>query len=155
MRNILKAQEAQLDKALEKQNGTIADMYPSQAIHPERWEDEYAVDKTGNLEQRRKNIMAKRRGMGTVTLEMVRDIVEAYADGEITMSEDNDDSMMHIEIVSATTTISDADRMEKQLYETIPAHMDFRYAFKRPMQGEGRIAVLAQTTVKRTIGGQI
>ena len=95
------------------------------------------------------------RGTGTSTLQMVKDIVEAYTDGIVNPVEKNDDSMINIEIESATASISDADIMEEQMYETIPAHMDFRYMFKRPLCGEIRIAAILQTTEIRNIGPMV
>ncbi len=152
MQNILKPQEQQLEKEEERQDNVIADMYPSKTAHPEMWENEYAIAPADTLEQRRKNIMSKMRGAGTATLQMVKDIVEAYTDGIVTLVENNDDSMINIEIESATANISDADIMEEQMYETIPAHMDFRYMFKRPLHGEIRMAEILQTTETRYVG---
>ena len=152
MREILNAQEAQLLKEEERQSGIVADMYPSQTIHPERWEGEYNIPPADTLDERRKNIVSKMRGTGTSTLQTVKDIVEAYTDGVVNLIEKNDDSMINIEIESATASISDADIMEEQMYETIPAHMDFRYMFKRPLCGEIRIAAILQTTEIRNIG---
>ena len=91
MQNILKPQEEQLNKAEERQDSVIADMYPSKTVHPELWENEYAITPVDTLEQRRKNIVSKMRGAGTATLQMVKDIVEAYTDGVVTPIERNDD----------------------------------------------------------------
>ena len=152
MQNILKAQEQQLKKAEERQDGVIADMYPSKTVHPELWENEYAITPVDTLEQRRKNIVSKMRGAGTATMQMVKDIVEAYTDGVVTPIERNDDSLIIAEIESDTATISDAGLMEEQMYETIPAHMEFRYTFKRPVSGKIRLAAILQTTEIRNIG---
>lgn len=152
MREILNAQEAQLLKEEERQSGIVADMYPSQTIHPERWEGEYNIPPADTLDARRKNIVSKMRGTGTSTLQMVKDIVEAYTDGVVTPIERNDDSLIIAEIESDTATISDAGLMEEQMYETIPAHMEFRYTFKRPVSGKIRLAAILQTTEIRNIG---
>lgn len=152
MQNILKQQEQQLEKAVEHQDGVIADMYPSKTVHPELWESEYAITPADTLEQRRKNIVSKMRGAGTAKLQMVKDIVEAYTDGVVTPIENNDDSMINIEIESATASIEDADIMEAQLYEAIPAHIDFHYWFKRPISGQLRMSAVMQTTIERRIG---
>lgn len=123
MQNILKPQEQQLEKAVEHQDGVIADMYPSKTVHPELWESEYAITPVDTLEQRRKNIVSKMRGAGTATLQMVKDIVEAYTDGVVTPTERNDDSLINIDIKSEQTYTS-PDDFETALYEAIPAHME-------------------------------
>ena len=152
MQNILQPQEPQLGQTVQHQDGVIDDMYPSKTVHPELWENEYAITPVGTLEQRRKNIVSKMRGAGTATLQMVKDIVEAYTDGVVTPIERNDDSLIIAEIESDTATISDAGLMEEQMYETIPAHMEFRYTFKRPVSGKIRLAAILQTTEIRNIG---
>ena len=135
MREILNAQEAQLLKEEERQSGIVADMYPSQTIHPERWEGEYNIPPADTLEERRKNIVSKIRGTGTSTLQMVKDIVEAYTDGIVTPIEKNDDSLIDIQIVSNSSNISDADLMEEQLNNTLPAHIGFQLLFRRAIIG--------------------
>ena len=151
MKDILAQQETQLDKARERQDEIAQDVYPSTTMRPELWE--YAIEPVEDLERRRKNIIAKMRGAGTVTLQLAKDIVQAYTDGEVTAEEDNDDCMLHFEITSATAGIADADIMRKQLYETIPAHIDFQYRFHRPLSGEVNTAAVTQTTKVRQIGG--
>ena len=153
MKDILAPQETQLDKARERQDEIAQDVYPSTTMRPELWENEYAIEPVEDLERRRKNIIAKMRGVGTVTLQLAKDIVQAYTDGEVTAEEDNDDCMLHFEITSATAGIADADIMRKQLYETIPAHIDFQYGFHRPLSGEVNTAAVTQTTKVRQIGG--
>ena len=152
MQKKLKTKKQQQEKEVEHQDGVIADMYPSKTVHPELWESEYAITPADTLEQRRKNIVSKMRGAGTATLQMVKDIVEAYTDGVVTPIERNDDSLIIAEIESDTATISDAGLMEEQMYETIPAHMEFRYTFKRPVSGKIRLAAILQTTEIRNIG---
>lgn len=153
MREILNAQEAQLLKEEEKQNGIVADMYPSQTIHPERWEKEYGIEPEKSLDERRKSIRAKMQGTGTVTVKMIREIIETYTDGTVTTKEDADDSMVHIEIESDTAIITNADVMEQAVYEIIPAHMDFICKYKRPLSGTMKQAMALQTTPVRNIGG--
>ena len=130
MQNILKPQEQQLEKAEERQDGVIDDMYPSKTVHPELWENEYAITPVGTLEQRRKNIVSKMRGAGTATLQMVKDIVEAYTDGVVTPIEKNDDSLIIAEIESDTATISDAGLMEEPRHYFRGIHPpDLRYGY--------------------------
>lgn len=123
MREILNAQEEQLLKAEEKQSGIVADMYPSQTIHPERWEKEYGIEQAEDVEQRRCNILAKIKGIGTVTSEVVKDITLSYIDGIVEVEEDPDDSMIYI-VVESENQIQKINDLFYQLYGIIPAHIE-------------------------------
>lgn len=123
MREILNAQEAQLLKEEERQSGIVADMYPSQTIHPERWEKEYGIEQAEGVEQRRSNILAKIKGTGTVTSEVVKDITLSYIDGIVDVEEDPDDSMIYI-TVESEDQIQEVKSLFYQLYGIIPAHIE-------------------------------
>lgn len=151
MSDILSPQQAQLEKEEKNIQELQADMHPSSTVHPELWEDEYGIEATGTMEQRRSTIIAKMRGTGVVTKEMIKDIVEAYTEGEVKVEEDNENYLIPIEITSPSAGISDEVIMARQLREIIPAHIDFEYKFRRPIEGKIRMSATLQTTTARYI----
>ena len=54
-----------------------------------RWEKDYGITSNGEngIEIRRANVIAKRRGMGTATPEMIIGIVRSYTDDEVSIIE--------------------------------------------------------------------
>lgn len=155
MKNILSPQQAQIEKEEKNIQELQADMHPSSTVHPELWEGEYEIEAVGTIGQRRSTIIAKMRGTGVVTKEMIRDIVEAYTEGEVKVEEDNENYLIPIEITSPSAGISDEVLMARQLREIIPAHIDFEYKFRRPIEGIVYMAAIAQTTDRRRIGPEI
>lgn len=155
VRNILNAQESQLDAEAIKRENVKKDTRPSTCVHPEYWENEYKIQPASTMEGRRKNIVAKMRGTGPTQAEKIIDIVEAYTAGAITVIEDADDSMVHIDINSPDATLSDIELMKAALYEALPSHLDFQYNYSRPISGKTRIAGYIQSTPAYNIGGAV
>lgn len=153
VKNILNAVEAEVDKEKVKQADVIKDTSPSTTVHPELWEEEYGIAPASTIEGRRKNIIAKMRGRGATQAGKIKDIVEAYTSGDIEVTEDADDSMVHISIDSADATMSDIELMEAAVYEALPAHLDFRYNYSRPLEGSTHVAGTLQSTPVYYIGG--
>lgn len=151
MKNILKPQEEQLEKAQERQDNVIADMYPSKTVHPELWENEYGIKQSESLEQRRKNIISKMRGAGTSTKQMVKDIVESYTDGIVTPEEINDESLINIQIASASSDIQDMDNLEEWLNDMLPAHIGFQFIFRKAIVGRVYSCVAVASGTYQTI----
>ena len=153
VKDILNAIEIETDKEKAKQEDVIKDTSPATTVHPELWEEEYNIIPATTLEGRRKNIIAKMRGRGATQAGKIKDVVEAYTSGDIEVTEDVDDSMVHISIDSADATMSDIELMEAAVYEALPAHLDFQYNYSRPLEGGTHVAGTLQSTPVYYIGG--
>lgn len=78
------------------------------------------------LEQRRSVIKSKLRGVGTVTVALVKSVAEAYHNGEVEVTEDFADLTIVVTFVSKLGNLED---IENALREIIPAHLAIRFEF--------------------------
>ena len=97
----------------------------------ERWEKVFGVSASPSLsyEQRRKVLVAKLRGQGTTTVQMIRDVAAAFSGGEVEVTEDNPD---HRFIVSFTSTKGIPENMQgfiSMLEEIKPAHLAYEFKY--------------------------
>ena len=97
----------------------------------ERWEKIFGVSASPSLsyEQRREVLVAKLRGQGTTTVQMIRDVAAAFSGGEVEVTEDNPN---HRFIVSFTSTKGIPENMQgfiSMLEEIKPAHLAYEFKY--------------------------
>lgn len=96
-----------------------------------RWEAVFGIVTNHSLsyEQRREVLVAKMRGQGTTTVQMIRDVAAAFSGGEVEVTEDNPD---HRFIVSFTSTKGIPENMQgfiSMLEEIKPAHLAYEFKY--------------------------
>ncbi len=97
----------------------------------ERWEKELGlvVDNSYNTEFRRSRIMSKIRGQGTVTIDLIKRVSESYANGEVTVIENNPDYSFTIKFVGLKGIPPNLDDLKKAIEDIKPAHLAVIYDF--------------------------
>lgn len=96
-----------------------------------RWEAELGIPMVLSkpLEQRRSVVLSKRRGYGTVTVSLVKSVAEAYANGEVAVTEDNANYLVIITFISSHGIPENLTDIQNALRELIPAHLAINYAY--------------------------
>ncbi len=87
------------------------------------------TDEAKPLHQRRSVIKSKLRGVGTVTVGLVKDVAEAYDNGEVDVTEDPVGYAVTITFVSNHGVPDNLDDIRQALQEIIPAHLAIYFAF--------------------------
>lgn len=98
-----------------------------------RWETIFGfpVDESKPSDQRRSVILARLRGIGTVTVAMIESVAEAYANGDVSVTEDNANGKVIITFISERGIPANLEDIQAALREIIPAHLaiEFRFTF--------------------------
>ncbi|QGQ99935.1 DUF2313 domain-containing protein [Paenibacillus psychroresistens] len=96
-----------------------------------RWEFELGIptNLSKPLEQRRSVVLSKRRGYGTVTVGLVKNVAEAYANGEVSVTEDNANYLVIIKFISTHGIPENLADIQNALRDLIPAHLAISYEF--------------------------
>ncbi|UAT29399.1 YmfQ family protein [Bacillus badius] len=86
------------------------------------------VDTSKSLSERRSVVIAKLRGIGTVTKELVKLTAESFEFGEVEVIEG--DGTVTIKFVSELGLPPDLSDIQKALRDIVPAHLEIIYDFK-------------------------
>lgn len=124
-------------KEFEKLNADISDVLNQFYIDTATWglaAWEYIcgipTDETKPIDQRRSFIKTRLRGMGTVTVELIKNVVESYVYGDVDVIEDNPNYTITIKFVSTYGVPNNLHDIEEALRDIIPAHLAINYSFK-------------------------
>ncbi|KIL79603.1 Phage-like element pbsx protein xkdT [Bacillus badius] len=86
------------------------------------------VDTSKSLSERRSVVIAKLRGIGTVTKELVKLTAESFEFGEVEVIEG--DGTVTIKFISELGLPPDLSDIQKALRDIVPAHLEIFYEFK-------------------------
>lgn len=87
------------------------------------------IDVSKPSEYRRTRIMSKLRGAGTTTKEMIQNVSESYANGEVDVIENNPDYIFTIKFVGLKGIPPNLDDLKKAIEDIKPAHLAVEYEF--------------------------
>ena len=90
----------------------------------------------GDLETRRSMLIAKLRGVGATTPNLVQNVAESFTYGEVEVRQDYAKYTVHIKFISEKGLPKNLDAIKKSLSEIIPAHLDIVYEFSYTTWGE-------------------
>jgi hypothetical protein len=128
---------------LESLNGEIADVLAQFYIDTATWGLAnwervcgLTTDETKPYDQRRSVIKSKLRGVGTVTVDMIKNVAGAYAGGEIDVTEDNAHYTVNVKFVGERGIPANLDDCKNALRDIIPAHLAINYIFTYTTFGE-------------------
>ncbi|MEF9952189.1 MAG: putative phage tail protein [Clostridium sp.] len=95
------------------------------------WESMYNIptDKLKPVEFRRTAITAKKRGQGTTTKALVKNVSESFANGEVDVIEDSNEFRIIIKFIGVKGTPPNIDDLKKALQQVIPSHLELVYEF--------------------------
>ncbi|MDF2844790.1 MAG: hypothetical protein K0R00_3216 [Herbinix sp.] len=97
----------------------------------ELWEKTYGIqtDISKPLSQRREILLAKLRGAGTTTKEMIKNVATAYSKGEIEIIEYPQESRFIVKFVGNLGIPDNMADLTKTLDDIKPAHLSYTYEY--------------------------
>lgn len=97
-----------------------------------RWEEVYGITTNFSLshEQRREIILAKMRGQGTTTVEMIRNAAIAFSGGEVEVIEDNPHYRFIVRFVGQYGIPRNMQAFKEMLEELKPAHLGYAFEYR-------------------------
>lgn len=97
-----------------------------------RWENELGLPSGAGkpIDQRRAIIIAKLRGAGTTTVELLQTTAAAYTNGDIEVIEDAANSTVTIKFISVIGLPPNINDLKASIDEIIPAHLLVTYQYK-------------------------
>ncbi|WP_313429702.1 YmfQ family protein [Siminovitchia terrae] len=109
------------------------------------------------IEERRSVVKSKKRGMGTVTVDLVKSVTEAYYGGEVEVYEIPGAYLINIKFVSSLGVPSNLTDVENSLREIIPAHLGIEFKFSyfliREIHNIKTLAEMETFTLDKFAGG--
>lgn len=151
-----------LDTQLNNLENNINNLNDNLFLQTSTWaldilEKELSLKNTKNksLGERRSVISAKWRGVGTLTLEKIKDTVKAYVNGDINVYFDG---IINIEFVSNFGVPPNIEDVYKSIEAIKPAHLGVKYLFKYRTHGDLRVYLhqdLKNNTHKELREGEI
>lgn len=97
----------------------------------ERWEKdlEIPIVPTKPIEQRRALILSKLRGMGTVSVEMIKNVAQSYSNGEVSIQEDHPNYTIVVTFIGERGVPENLLDIQHAIREVIPAHLAVNFVF--------------------------
>lgn len=88
-----------------------------------------AVDESKPLNQRRSVVKSKLRGIGTVTVALIKNVAEAWYNGQVEVTESPATYTISVKFTSSVGVPSNLADVETALREIIPAHLALNFEF--------------------------
>ena len=94
------------------------------------WEKMLGVSKNNNdIQTRRENIKAKMRSRGTTSIEVIKNICEAYSYGEVEIIVNHNDYSFEINFIGSIGVPAAFSELDKTIEEIKPCHLAHSYKF--------------------------
>ncbi|MDH6675716.1 hypothetical protein M2277_006437 [Paenibacillus sp. LBL] len=97
-----------------------------------RWERIFGLptDTTKTYAQRREILLGRLRGVGTVTAELIENVAEAYANGDVDVDVNAPAYTVIITFVSSLGVPDQIDALKAAVRDITPAHLAIEYVFR-------------------------
>lgn len=97
-----------------------------------RWEQVYglATNMALSYEQRREILMAKLRGQGTTTAQMIKETAETFSGGEIEVIEDNPNYHFTVRFIGIKGIPRNMNAFISMLEDIKPAHLSYSFEYR-------------------------
>ncbi len=91
------------------------------------WEKEYGIETNLSLgyEQRREVLKAKKRGQGTTTKQMIKNVAETFSGGEVNIIQDNPNYAFVVQFVGVKGIPKNMQLFKDMLENIKPAHLGY------------------------------
>lgn len=132
MAAILLPHENELARIIAKVEDTEKQMIISEATTAlDRYEADLCIETnhTESYEVRRSRILAKLRGLKTITKKTLINVVKTYIDGIVTIEEHSNEFTVDIKFVTRKGIPGTMSDIEKAVEDVIPAHLYVNYIF--------------------------
>ena len=96
----------------------------------DKWEKMLGISKNNNdIQTRRENIKAKMRSRGTTTVSVIKNICEAYSNGEVDIIVNHSDYSFVIDFIGTIGIPRAFAELDKTINEIKPCHLAHSYRF--------------------------
>lgn len=96
----------------------------------DNWESMLGISKNNNdIQTRRENIKAKMRSRGTTSIEVIKNICEAYSYGEVEIIVNHSDYSFIVNFIGSIGVPKAFAELDKTVEEIKPAHLAHSYKF--------------------------
>lgn len=95
------------------------------------WEERYGIETNLDLsyEQRREMIKAKKRGQGTTTMQMIKNVAEVFSGGEVNVIENTGPYIFTIQFVGVKGIPRNMQAFINMLEDIKPAHLGYEFKY--------------------------
>ena len=126
--DVLEIEENILNECIES---TLNQFYVDSATYGlDYWEKMLGISKnTFDIETRRENIKAKMRSRGTTSVSVIKNICEAYSNGEVDIIVNHNDYSFVIDFVGSIGIPKAFAELDKTIEEIKPCHLAHSYRF--------------------------
>lgn len=132
MQNIIDVESSEMTTL----NAAIVDVLNQYFVDKATWGLAYwervcgiPTDESKPYTQRRSVIKSKLRGVGTVTVALIKNVAEAYLNGEVEVAEDSANYTINVTFVGKLGVPANLNDIKNALREIIPAHLAIGYEF--------------------------
>lgn len=96
------------------------------------WEQMLGIESYAGkpLDQRRSRIISKLRGMGTVTINLIKNVAESYDGGTVEVTEQPELYQITITFVDTRGVPPNIEDLKEAIEEIIPAHLGVVYQYR-------------------------
>ena len=110
---------------------TLNQFFVSNATYGlDNWEKMLGISKNNfDIQTRRENIKAKMRSRGTTSIEVIKNICEAYSNGEVDIIVNHSDYSFVIKFVGSIGIPQAFDELDKTIESIKPCHLAHSYEF--------------------------
>ena len=109
----------------------INDLFAITSENIERWEKLVGIksDVSKTLEFRKTNVIARIRGKGTTTVDLIKNVSISYSNGEVDVIEDNENYKFIVRFVGQKGIPTNLNDLKNAIEEIKPAHLEVEYQF--------------------------
>lgn len=139
MQQIQAANATELQTIDDKLNDVLEQYFISTADTTlDRWEKELSLPSGADkpTDQRRSIIIAKLRGAGTTTAQLLKTTALAYTNGEIDVIDDAANNTVKIKFVSIIGLPPNIDDLKTSIDDIVPAHLLIQWEYKYNTHGD-------------------
>lgn len=131
---ILEAEGPELDAIETNLADVLKQFYVETATEEglSRWEEFVGLSSYAGkpLDQRRSRIISKLRGMGTVTINLIKNVAESYDGGTVEVTEQPELYQITITFVDTRGVPPNIEDLKEAIEEIIPAHLGVVYQYR-------------------------
>lgn len=122
---------AETDLINDKVDNTLNQFFVDSATYGlDKWEAMLGISKNNNdIQTRRENIKAKMRSRGTTSIEVIKNICEAYSYGQVEIIVNHSDYSFTINFIGSIGVPKAFDELDKTIEEIKPCHLAHNYKF--------------------------
>jgi hypothetical protein len=155
--SILNADGADFDQLITSLNNILLQFYVETAVETglTLWEQFLGLSSYAGkpLDQRRSRIISKLRGMGTVTIALIKNVAESYIYGHVTVTEHPETYSFTIKFIDPLGIPANLADVQAAIADIKPAHLGVIYEFTYTTWGE--IATITWADVATGTWGEL